>query len=51
MNNQKLLEKILAGSRNIRFADFIKLVEGFGFRLARVRGSHHSFEHPRMPEI
>lgn len=51
MNKQKLLEKILSGSPNIRFGDFVTLVEAFGFILARVRGSHHIFEHPRIPEI
>jgi predicted RNA binding protein YcfA (HicA-like mRNA interferase family) len=51
MNNKKLLKKILAGSKNIRFNDFVKLVEGFGFRLSRIRGSHHIFEHPDVQEI
>jgi predicted RNA binding protein YcfA (HicA-like mRNA interferase family) len=51
MNNQKLLQKILAGSKNIRFNDFIRLVEAFGFQLSRVRGSHHIFEHPDVLEI
>jgi hypothetical protein len=26
-------------------------VEAFGFRLARVSGSHHIFEHPRVAEL
>ena len=51
MNKQKLLKKALAGSKNIRFGDMIKLIEAFGFRLARVSGSHHIFEHPDVPEI
>lgn len=51
MSNKKLLEKILAGSRNVRFSDFVTLVEAFGFELSRVRGSHHIFEHPGIPEI
>jgi predicted RNA binding protein YcfA (HicA-like mRNA interferase family) len=51
MNKRKLLEKALAGSKNIRFGDMAKLVEAFGFRLARVSGSHHVFEHPGVPEI
>jgi predicted RNA binding protein YcfA (HicA-like mRNA interferase family) len=41
MNNRKLLEKILNGSKNIKFNDFIKLVIGFGFELDRINGSHH----------
>jgi hypothetical protein len=51
MNKQKLLEKILAGSKNIRFNDFVSLVEGFGFKLSRIRGSHHIFEHPNVSEL
>lgn len=51
MNRRKLLEKILSGSKNIRFNDLVRLVEGFGFVLSRVRGSHHIFEHPKIPEI
>jgi hypothetical protein len=27
------------------------LVEGFGFRLSRVRGSNHIFTHPDVPEL
>mgnify|MGYP003382943192 CR=1 FL=1 len=51
MNKAKLLEKILAGSKNISFNDFVALVEAFGFELSRTRGSHHIFEHPEVPEI
>jgi predicted RNA binding protein YcfA (HicA-like mRNA interferase family) len=51
MNKRKLLKKVLAGSKNIRFADMVTLIEGFGFRLARTSGSHHIFEHPDVPEL
>ncbi len=51
MNKQKLLEKVLSGSKNIRFTEFVTLVEAFGFELSRIRGSHHIFEHPGVPEI
>jgi predicted RNA binding protein YcfA (HicA-like mRNA interferase family) len=51
MNKARLLEKILSGSRNVRFGDFVALVEGFGFELSRVRGSHHIFVHSDIPEI
>ena len=27
------------------------LVEGFGFQLRRVSGSHHIFKHPQVPAI
>jgi predicted RNA binding protein YcfA (HicA-like mRNA interferase family) len=48
---QKLLAKVLAGSKNIAFADAVLLAEAFGFILARVSGSHHIFEHPNVAEI
>jgi predicted RNA binding protein YcfA (HicA-like mRNA interferase family) len=48
---RKILQKILAGSKNVRFSDMIGLVEGFGFRLFRREGSHHIFVHPDIPEI
>lgn len=51
MSKRKILEKALAGSKNIRFSDMVKLVEGFGFRLSRVSGSHHIFVHPQVQEL
>ncbi len=48
---RKTLEKILAGSKNIPFADMCRLVEAFGFRLSRVKGSHHIFAHPNLSEL
>jgi predicted RNA binding protein YcfA (HicA-like mRNA interferase family) len=51
MNKRKLLKKALAGSKNIRFRDMTTLIEAFGFRLARISGSHHIFEHPDVREL
>ena len=48
---KKILEKVLSGSKNIAFTDFIRLVEGFGFHLSRVSGSHHIFVHPKVKEL
>ncbi len=50
MNKRRLLARILAGSKNIRFGDFVSLLEALGFRLARVNGSHHIFHHPQVRE-
>jgi len=36
--------------QNVSFRDMVKLVEGLGFRLLRVTGSHHIFAHPGIPE-
>ena len=51
MNRRRLLLRILNGSRNVAFFDFVNLIEGFGFRLSRVRGSHHIYVHPDIPEL
>jgi predicted RNA binding protein YcfA (HicA-like mRNA interferase family) len=51
VGTRKTLEKALGGSLNLRFADVIRLAEGFGFRLARTRGSHHIFTHDGMSEL
>lgn len=48
---EKLLKSLLSGSKDIRFDQMVTLVEAFGFRLSRVRGSHHIFEHPNLSEI
>jgi predicted RNA binding protein YcfA (HicA-like mRNA interferase family) len=48
---RKILQTILAGSKNIRFSDMMGLVEGFGFRLSRIEGSHHIFVHSDIPEL
>jgi len=36
---------------NVAFDDMRRLVEGFGFELRRVSGSHHIFAHPEIPEL
>ena len=51
MNRRKLLQKILGGSKNIRFAEMVNLVEGFGFKLSRSNGSHHIFTRADIPEL
>ena len=40
MKARKVHEKILAGSRNLRFEDVCGLAEGFGFYRDRISGSH-----------
>lgn len=47
---RKILQKALSGSKNIRFGDFVKLIEAFGFVLERITGSHHIFSHPDVPQ-
>ena len=52
MNRRRLLRRLAAGAfKNVAFSDLKNLVEGFGFRLDRVTGSHHIFVHPDIPEL
>jgi predicted RNA binding protein YcfA (HicA-like mRNA interferase family) len=47
MDSRELLARMSRGQvQNVRFADFQRLVEDFGFALDRVRGSHHIYLHP-----
>lgn len=51
MNKKKLLNRILDGTRDVRFPEFVRLVEAFGFQLSRVKGSHHNFVREGVPEL
>jgi predicted RNA binding protein YcfA (HicA-like mRNA interferase family) len=51
MKSRKLLQKILGGSKNIRFTEMVTLIESFGFKLNRTDGSHHIFSRPGIPEL
>jgi predicted RNA binding protein YcfA (HicA-like mRNA interferase family) len=48
---QKLIQKLLSGSKNIRFSEAQTAVEAFGFQLTRVSGSHHIYTHPDVPGL
>jgi predicted RNA binding protein YcfA (HicA-like mRNA interferase family) len=48
---RRLLQKLLSGSRNIRFAEAVACAEAFGFRLSRINGSHHIYVHADVPEL
>jgi len=50
VNRRRLLQRALAGGRNLHFAELVALAEGFGFRLARVSGSHYIYIHPEVAE-
>lgn len=48
---RKVFDKLIAGSLDIRFDDFVVLLVRFGFELDRIRGSHHIFVHPDIAEL
>jgi predicted RNA binding protein YcfA (HicA-like mRNA interferase family) len=52
VNRRKLLKRISGGAlKNVAFTDMKALIEGFGFQLDRVAGSHHIFKHPEISEM
>ena len=51
MNKKKLLQKILSGSKNVRFSEVVTCAQAFGFHLDRIKGSHHIYIHPGIPEL
>ena len=51
MKKRKLLQKLISGSKNIRFSEAVTCAESFGFRLDRISGGHHIYVHPDVPEL
>ena len=51
MKKKKLLQKLLSGTKNIRFSEAMACAEAFGFQLDRVNGSHHILTHQGIPEL
>ena len=51
MNKKKFLRQIINNQQNVSFNDFIKLIESFGFKLDRIKGSHHIFIHEGIREL
>lgn len=49
MNPNKLLEKARDSPTNVRFSDFLRLVEAFGYRPERREGSHRIYVNPQVP--
>jgi len=52
MNRKKLLRRLTMGAMgNVAFRDMVDLVEGFGFRQTRARGSHRIFVREGVREL
>jgi predicted RNA binding protein YcfA (HicA-like mRNA interferase family) len=48
---RRLLQRLLSGSKNIRFTEGVACAEAFGFRLSRISGSYHIYVHADIPEL
>ena len=52
MRRRPLLQRLSEGNvNNVRFRDFQNLLEGFGFTLERISGSHYIYNHPLVPGV
>ena len=51
LNKQKLLQQILNNQKNVKFNDFVTILEAFGFFRARTDGSHNIFKNNSVNEI
>ena len=52
MKPPKLLRRLASGSlQNVRFGDFRRLIEAFGFELVRTAGSHYILTQPAIPGL
>ena len=50
LDHGELFRRIRAGNMaNVRFADFVSLIQAFGFEAERISGSHHIFRHAVAP--
>lgn len=48
--SHKLLAELEQSKKNFRFSRFVTIIEAFGFRLSRVKGSHHIFKREDVRE-
>jgi predicted RNA binding protein YcfA (HicA-like mRNA interferase family) len=51
MNKSKLLKQILNNQKNVKFNDFVVILEAFGFYRARSEGSHNIYKNKAVAEI
>ena len=46
MKKRNLLQKALSKPAALKFREVCRLAEAYGYRLDRISGSHHVYEHP-----
>jgi hypothetical protein len=51
LNKKRLLLKIINNPNNIKFNDFLSIVESFGFMLLRTKGSHNIYFNKDINEM
>ena len=51
LDKRKLLARLLNNRKNVRYNDFVILVEAFDFRHMRTEGSHNIYKNEAVSEI
>jgi len=51
MNKRKLLNRIINNHKNVKFNDFVIILEAFEFNNKRTNGSHNIFKNDTINEI
>jgi len=51
LNKRNFLLKLLNNRKNVKYSDFVILVESFGFRRMRTAGSHNIYKNEKINEI
>ena len=51
MNKRRLLQQIANNQKNVKFNDFVSILEAFGFFRTRTEGSHNIFRNSSVNEI
>ena len=51
MNKKKLFQQILNNQKNVKYNDFVVILEAFGFNRSRSEGSHSIYRNEAVTEI
>ena len=51
MRKKKILEKLQSNAKNIKFEEFVTLINAFGFMLDRQSGSHNIYKKENIEEL
>jgi len=51
MNKNKILKKLLSGSKNISFDEFVHVIELFGFVETKTNGRHHFYQREDVTDM
>jgi predicted RNA binding protein YcfA (HicA-like mRNA interferase family) len=50
VKKEKLYQRLVNNQKNVKFNQLLSIVEAFGFVLDRIKGSHHTYKHPKVSD-